>query len=127
MATCTFTSAASGNSYYIVVKHRNAVQTWSANPVLMSASTSYDFSNLAAKAYGNNEVLVASGIWALYSGDINSDENVDLLDASQLESDINNFEFGYQSTDLNGDGNVDLLDSPILELNINNFIFSNHP
>jgi hypothetical protein len=50
-----------------------------------------------------------------------------LLDIGLLETDINNFEFGYFATDINGDGNVDLLDNPTLETNVNGFIFSMHP
>lgn len=52
---------------------------------------------------------------------------MDLLDLSQIETDINNFSFGYYPTDINGDGNVDILDAPIVENNISNFIFSAHP
>ena len=70
---------------------------------------------------------VSAGVWAMFSGDINQDENVDLLDLSILDSSISNFDFGYVSTDINGDSNVDLLDNPIIEENINQFIFSVHP
>ena len=125
-ASCNFPVTA-GN-YYIAVRHRNTVTTWSANPVALSSSpTSYNFSNAITKAYGNNMILVSSGFYAFYTGDVNQDENVDLLDLADLEADINSFSFGYKTTDLNGDGNVDLLDSPIEEGNVNNFIFSNHP
>ena len=125
-ASCSYPAAA-GN-YYIVVKHRNTVQTWSASPVsISSVPSSYNFSNANNKSYGNNSVQVSAGVWAFFTGDINQDENVDLLDLSMLESNINSFLYGYYPTDLNGDGNVDLLDSPVLEDNINNFIFSVHP
>ena len=126
---CIFTPAATGGSYYIVLKHRNSVETWSANPVLMSPTTTYDFSNLASKAYNSNQYQVGTSpaVWAIFAGDINLDQNVDLLDLSMLENSISLFDYGYQATDLNGDGNVDLLDAPILEENINNFIYSNHP
>ncbi len=124
---CKFPSGVNGNSYYIAIRHRNAVQTWSAAPVLMSQTANYDFTTAANKAYGSNQVEVDSNVWAFYSGDLNQDENVDLLDLSILETDVNNFLFGYFKTDINGDGNVDLLDSPIVENNINGFIFSNHP
>jgi hypothetical protein len=72
-------------------------------------------------------VEVDPGVWAFYSGEINQDENIDLLDVALMEDDINNFQFGYFATDINGDGNVDLLDLPKPELNVNNFIFSAHP
>jgi len=113
--------------YYIALKHRNALETWSANPIQISANTSYDFTTAAYKAFGNNQVEIEPGFFALYSGDINQDENADLLDLSLLEADISAFQFGYFATDINGDGNVDLMDTPILETNINSFVFSSHP
>jgi hypothetical protein len=116
-----------GQSYYIIIKHRNAIETWSSNPVQLSNATFYNFTDDANKAFGLNQHEVESGVWAFYSGDINHDENIDLSDFSLLELDINNFEFGYKGTDMNGDGSVDLQDVPLLELNSNLFIFSNHP
>lgn len=116
-----------GQSYYIVLKHRNAIETWSAVPNTISEITNYNFTTAANKAYGDNMIEVEPNIFAFYSGDINQDENVDLIDASILETDINAFQFGYYATDINGDGNVDLLDAPIVENNINGFIFSSHP
>jgi hypothetical protein len=125
-ASCFFPGIS--GSYYIAIKHRNAVETWSANPVLFNAPTiNYHFSTNANQAYGDNMIAVDPGVWALYSGDISADQNIDLLDLAILESDINSFQFGYFATDINGDGNVDLLDAPLLEDNINNFIFSVHP
>jgi hypothetical protein len=125
-ATCVF--PISYDSYYVVIKHRNAIQTWSANPIYLGASpVSYNFSTAASQAYGDNQVEVSTGVWALFSGDIVIDENIDLLDLGFLETDISIFAYGYISTDVNGDGNVDLLDSPTLESNISNFIFSYHP
>ena len=117
----------SGN-YYIVIKHRNGLQTWSANPVNVSGGTvTYDFSNAANKAYGNNQSALGAGVFGIYSGDVFVDENIELLDLSVTENDIFNFSFGYFATDINGDGNVDILDTPTLEANVNNFVFSSHP
>jgi hypothetical protein len=116
-----------GQSYYVVIKHRNTVETWSANPIVLNESTSYDFSSASSQAYGSNQREVESGVWALYNGDLNQDENIDLLDIGLLENDINAFQFGYFATDINGDGNVDLLDAPIVEGNVNAFVFSIHP
>jgi len=126
-ATCVFPPM-TGNKY-IAVKHRNALQTWSANAIPMGTTVSYNFSTAANMAYGDNQIEVSTSpsVWAFYSGDIIVDENMDLLDLGSLESDISNFGYGYLNTDLNGDGNVDLLDSPMLESNISNFIYSNHP
>lgn len=125
-ALCTF-PALSGN-YYIVIKHRNALQTWSKNPVNISSyPTTYNFSNAASTAYGDNLKEVEPGVWTLYSGDISQDENVDLFDLSFLDADLTSFTFGYSASDINGDGNVDLMDVPNIESNINNFVFSVHP
>jgi len=87
----------------------------------------YDFTSAANKGYGDNQKEIEPNIWAIYSGDLNHDENIDLIDVGIIELDINDFQFGYRDADLNGDGNVDLLDAPILEGNVNAFIFSNHP
>jgi len=127
-AYCSFTSLLPDN-YYVAIKHRSAAQTWSAVPIAINNITpvSYNFSTAASQAFGDNQVEVATGVWAFYSGDIVVDENIDLLDLGFLETDISIFAYGYLPTDLNGDGNVDLLDSPILESNISNFIFAWHP
>jgi hypothetical protein len=127
-AYCSFTSLLPAN-YYVAIKHRSAAQTWSAVPIAINNITpmSYNFSTAASQAFGDNQVEVATGVWAFYSGDIVVDENIDLLDLGYLETDISVFAYGYLPTDLNGDGNVDLLDSPILESNISNFIFAWHP
>jgi len=125
-ATCTFNSIS--GSYYIVVSHRNGLETWSSVPVLFSGPVvSYDFRTDANKAYGNNQIQVGPSAWAIFSGDINEDDNVDLIDQSLIVNDITNFLSGYYSTDLNGDGNVDLFDEVIITENISNFIFSYHP
>lgn len=125
-ATCTFPYV-TGN-YYIVVKHRNALETWSAAPVSFSSQTvSYNFSTDINKAYGSNQFQLSNGAWSFFSGDLNTDENIDLLDANIVEMGITNFLFGYYPSDLNGDGNVDLLDNPVLETNITNYVFSVHP
>ena len=72
-------------------------------------------------------IEIEPGLWALFTGDLNDDDNIDLLDNSILENDINDFLFGYFESDMNGDGNTDLLDNPILESNIYSFIFSFQP
>jgi hypothetical protein len=114
--------------YYIVVRHRNTIPTWSANPVLFTGTQiNYDFSDAASKAYGANQREVSTGVWAFYCGDVNQDENTDLLDLQLIELDVTGFQFGYYATDINGDGNVDLLDTVLPELNISQFVFSVHP
>jgi hypothetical protein len=123
-----FNSNLSG-SYYISLHHRNAIETWSANPVLFSSVTNYNFTSANSQSYGSNMVEVASNVWALYAGDIVKDasEAADLADIAQLETDNTNFAYGFQASDINGDGTVDLSDFPLAEMNVNSFVFANHP
>ncbi|MBK7763725.1 MAG: hypothetical protein IPI46_10195 [Bacteroidetes bacterium] len=122
-----FSPNVNGTAFYVCVSHRSSIETWSSYPVLLTTNTFYDFTSSDSQAYGANLLQMASGIWAIYTGDVNQDENIDLLDMSQLDADIASFQYGYYATDLNGDGNVDLLDQPLLDVNVNNFIFANHP
>ncbi len=131
-ATCMFNYVNGnyylGSSYYVAVRHRNGLTTWSANPVsFISPYVQYDFSSASSKAYGDNMLEVEPGVWAFFNGELNADDNIDLLDFSFLESDINDFAYGYFNTDLNGDGNVDLFDISVLEPNVFNFVFSSQP
>ncbi|MBL7885727.1 MAG: fibronectin type III domain-containing protein [Flavobacterium sp.] len=122
-AVCNYPTAPSG-SFYVVVNHRNSVQTWSATPITIGpTAATYDFSDAATKAFGNNLVQLESGAWGCYTGDMNQDGNVDNSDYSNWEVDANEFAFGNFATDLNGDGNVDNSDFSIWENNSNNFIF----
>jgi hypothetical protein len=127
----SFTSAPSG-SFYVAVKARNAVQTWSAAPLTVGTTPLvYNFTDSANKAFGDNMIEIEPGTFAFYSGDINDgvtqDGNVDGTDYSLWEADNNDFAFGPFATDLNGDGNVDAGDYSIWEANNNNFIFANFP
>ncbi len=132
--SCVFPPAVFGNSYYIRVKHRNAIETWSANPVSMNAAVSYDFSTNSSQAYGNNMVEVSTGIWAFWSGDIGDGINYGIQDGgindndfSLLESAINSISSGYDIGDLTGDGIVESSDYSLLENNIGFLILSTHP
>jgi hypothetical protein len=78
-------------------------------------------------SYGDNQVEVEAGVFAIYSGDINQDGYVDPFDYSILQTDILSFAFGYVGADLNGDGYVDPYDYSIYEKNSLNFVGSIHP
>ncbi|MFN0187502.1 MAG: IPT/TIG domain-containing protein [Bacteroidia bacterium] len=125
--TLSYSSAVNGNSYYIVVFHRNGVQTWSNLPVSFSTLTVYNFTNAASKAFLSNQIQLAAGVFGFYSGDVNQDEVIDIFDQIVLDNDIFNFNSGYVVTDLTGDGGVDVFDQIILDNNIFNFIGSSHP
>jgi hypothetical protein len=125
-ATCIFPPLM--GSYYVGIKNRNTLYTWSSNPVALGQiAAMYDFTTSSSMVYGDNAIEMEPGIWALYMGDLNDDENIDLFDLNTLEDDISNFLYGYVATDINGDGNADLLDTQVMSDNIGLFIFSMHP
>jgi PKD repeat protein len=116
MATCNFPST-SGN-YYVVIKHRNSIQTWSANPVAIGPTTNYDFSTAASQAYGANQIFVGNGQYAMYGGDVNQDLTIDAFDYLLQDPDIVIGASGYVDTDLTGDGFVDAFDYILLDANL---------
>ena len=114
-ANLLFTTAAGGN-YYIVIAHRNHLETWSRLPQTFTPGTpvNYDFTTDSAKAYGLNMKKVGSA-WVLYGGDPNQDGSIDALDISIF---IGQFGLqGYLSCDFNGDGDVNALDVQIIASN----------
>lgn len=121
--TATFTLPASmGSSYYIVVKHRNSIETWNAGPVPFSAgSTSYNFSSSAGQAYGSNLKLI-SGKYMIYAGDVNQDGIIDSGDMTTVDSDSFLYLSGYFNSDVNGDGTIDTGDMMFLDNNVTQYI-----
>lgn len=114
-ATYEFYTATSG-SYYVVLKHRNSLETWSAAPVAMSAAGNYyyDFTTSASQAFGSNTVL-KSGIYCDYSGDVNQDGTIDASDLASVENNVGNS--GYIPEDVTGDDYADAADVAIVENN----------
>ncbi|MFH1119840.1 MAG: hypothetical protein V1775_08445 [Bacteroidota bacterium] len=110
------------DDYYIIVKHRNSIETWSAQPVSFTGSSvTYDFSIALNAAYGNNQMLIGTK-YCLYGGDVNQDGIVDTGDMSPLDNDASSFAEGYIPTDVNGDGIVDTGDMTITDNNANSFV-----
>ena len=114
--------AQNATTYYLVVKHRNSIETWSkTGQVFSSANLVYDFTTDSAKAYGDN--LNKKGTkWCIYSGDVNQDGLVDITDVSIVDTDNLNFATGYRVTDMNGDNLIDLTDVIIADVNKSNFV-----
>lgn len=109
-----FYNANNGTPYYIVVKHRNAVETWSAQPQTFSSnSLTYDFTISQDKAYGNNLKFVG-GKWCIYGGDVNQNGLVETTDLNLVFTDNINGATGYIVTDLNGDSFTEIEDLNIV-------------
>ena len=125
-ATTTIPSAYNG-SYYVVIKSRNHIETWSSNPI--SFTTSPININLSASqnsAYSNNLKLVG-GKFCIYVGDVNQDGTVGDLDLTLLSNKSAIFNTGYIIEDLNGDGIVDAIDMIMLDNNAANFVAIKKP
>jgi hypothetical protein len=118
----TFASLYDGN-YYVAIKHRNSIETWSANPINILHHSITNLPDLIpSNTFGGNVVEVGTGIYAIYTGDITQDGSIDNSDFSQWEMDANNFATGYIATDLDGLGSADNADFSIWEINANNFV-----
>lgn len=114
----TFKKATTG-TYYIVVNHRNSIETWSKSggeSILGGNIFNYNFTDAQNKAYGNNMIQKGTK-WCIFSGDINQDGAIDALDRSIAWTDRNLT--GYVVADVNGDGIVDALDRSICWTNRN--------
>ncbi|MBK8981852.1 MAG: DNRLRE domain-containing protein [Ignavibacteria bacterium] len=109
--------------YYIVVNHRNSIETWSKFPVSLTQNFGdfYGFSDAANKAYGDNQVFKINN-YCIYSGDVDQDGLVDITDGGLVDNDASIFATGYIPTDVNGDDLADIADASIVDNNANNFV-----
>jgi hypothetical protein len=120
--TFKFTTAANGTPYYLVIKHRNSIETWSsAGNSFSSSALTYSFTTSAAQAYANNMIL-KSGNWCIFGGDVTQDGLIDSGDLGIVDNDNANYVSGYKTTDVNGDGLVDSGDLGIVDNNNANYI-----
>lgn len=117
-----FPKANNATDYFLIIKHRNSIETWSSSAVKFTANfTSYDFTYAASQAFGNNLVLKGTE-YCIYSGDLNQDGVVDVSDYSLVDNEANIFTAGYVVSDLNGDRVVDIADLSIADNNVYKYI-----
>jgi len=122
-----FSRANNATEYYIVFKHRNSLETWSAAGKRFTTDISdYNFTTSSSQAYGNNLVLVGTK-YCIYSGDVNQDGVIEGTDQSMIDNDSFNFISGYVVTDVNGDNFVDASDLSITDNNSSNFVMTVRP
>ena len=104
--TASLTSVLNGTSYYLVVRHRNSLETWSgAGKTFTSNVLNYDFTTAATQAYGSNMKLKGTK-WCIINGDCNQD---DFIDGSDYLAIVNNWEAEDpgMAGDTNGDQYID--------------------
>jgi hypothetical protein len=114
--------ASFGSSYYIVVKHRNSIETWNSSPLSFGGATiSYNFGSSPGQAFGDNLKLI-SGKYVIHGGDVNQDGVIDAADMVAVDNDAANFLSGYLASDVNGDGFINEADYVIVNTNASFFI-----
>lgn len=117
--TGKFYNAENGTPYYLVLRHRNAIETWSATfQTFSNGMLTYDFTTGASKAYGNNLKLIGSK-WCIYSGDVNQDGFINSQDLNSVYSANISGIIGYTVTDVTGDMYTEIGD--LTRVFINNY------
>jgi len=121
-----FNNAGQGN-YYIVLKHRNCIETWSSSGGISydpMKINSYDFTSSDQQAYGNNLILIDNSPvkYAMFSGDVNNDGSVELTDLIEVYTAAVSFTSGDILHDLNGDNTVNLNDVIVCYNSVSSFV-----
>lgn len=116
--TASFPLMFFSGTYYLVIKHKNTLETWSktGGEALGNANYFYDFTTSASQAYGNNMVL-KDGLYCIYSGNVNGDDVIDAEDLLAVDNAVFNYETGTSIANLNGDNIVDIEDMAICDNN----------
>ena len=125
--TYTFLNAINDQLYYVELKHRNSIETWSGTAVNFSGNNmNYTFFFNISSAYGNNMKLIDEfpdiDKYGIFSGDINQDGTIDASDVSETDNDAYSSASGYVRTDVTGDDFVDAADVSIVDNNAFNSV-----
>lgn len=128
--TFYFLNIVNGINYYIVLKHRNSIETWSSTGnSFLSDTLSYNFSTSDSQAFGGNMIMIDSSPlrYAIYGADVNGDGTVDATDLSLIDNEAANFTTGYVNEDVTGNDFVDASDAAIADNNAANFVSAVRP
>ncbi|MEO8665286.1 MAG: LamG-like jellyroll fold domain-containing protein [Ignavibacteria bacterium] len=125
-----FVNISNGVPFFIVTSHRNSIETWSSAGYVFSSDTLYyDFTLAASQAYGANQIQIdASPLeFAIYNGDADRNDQVNLNDILLVSNDVVNFVSGYVKTDMTGDNSTNLTDLILTSNNSSNFVVKIRP
>ena len=123
--TFPFQNASNDVNYYLHLKHRNSLETWSKTTQTFTGnSMTYDFTTANTQAFGDNMPGIdASPVkFGIYSGDQNQNGIVDLTDVVNVSNEAAYFTSGYFPTDMNGENTTDLTDIVITSNNAGSFV-----
>jgi hypothetical protein len=123
-----FSNAPTG-TYYVIVKNRTTLETWSKSggeSYTQGSPFSYDFTTAVTQAYEDNMVLI-NGKSCVYSGDIAKNNIIELSDIIKAINKAQVFGNGFVPEDITGDGVVELTDVIIVYNNSSNFVYRKTP
>ena len=111
----------STNKYsYIVIKHRNCIETWSDSVSFLDTIVNYNFyTHSNSTQFPNNMYkLFVNGVQTgnfIFSGDLTQDGTINIFDIAEVFDMLNdpNAPIGYILNDINGDGVVNIFDLEI--------------
>ncbi|MEO5673527.1 MAG: integrin alpha, partial [Chitinophagales bacterium] len=130
IAVLNFSNAENGVDYFIKLKHRNSIETWSSRGKRFeNGLMNYDFASDSRQAFGHNmpQVDESPVAFAIYVGDVNQDGFINLIDILAVSNNSSEFINGYVITDLNGDNLTNLHDIIAVYNNSNTFVAGIHP
>lgn len=105
-ATANFFNATDATNYYLAIKHRNSIETWSSvTPFFSGGIMSYNFTTAQSQAFNNN-LKLKFGKWCILGGEIANEDQY--IDGDDVTAAFNaQGAFGYVIQDVTGDDYVD--------------------
>lgn len=103
----TVVEVSPGQSYYVVIWHRNHLAAMTAEPIAFTnILTSYDFTTNWTSYYGGSNACVElePGVWGMIAGDADGDGKITPADRAIVSNQVGRT--GYLPGDLNLDGVV---------------------
>lgn len=114
-------------SVLLQITHRNSIETWASSSFKFTGSeANIDFMNSETGVLGTNVIRVDNFPvrYAIYGGDVNQNDAVDLTDVIMTFNSSADFTTGYVVTDVTGDNIADLTDVILIFNNSVNFVQS---
>ena len=111
-------ASVNGKRYFLAAYSRNTLKTWSSSAIRFNNYTTFDFSTALSQVYGDNLKKMFDGNFALISGEVTSDDIINVSDFTSIKNSTKIFQNGYLLNDLNGDKIVDSTDFSVVENNL---------
>ncbi|MBK9356365.1 MAG: fibronectin type III domain-containing protein [Bacteroidales bacterium] len=121
-ATVTGIPSTLSGDYRITIKHRNHIETTTADAVPFNVSVISQNFDDPSEVFGGNLLLMYDMGYAIFGGDITQEGAVDGADVTEFDNDQFNFVVGYVPSDIDGNGSVDSGDGTIIDNNQFNFV-----